>query len=141
MPDVAGLVDFYLHPPLGLLAPHLDTSGPYAAGNHQITQFSGSVAVASTYGVLMRMSTLNPAAGYVDGFVSLDGLVDGNVYFQQLAQLGVQHQLFGGAWVLTQLAAIDNIFMPVLWNVALPGRLGLLVAPENAVDLYYLSTS
>lgn len=136
----ASLIDFYLHPPLGLLTPTLDTSGPYAAGNHQITQFSGSVPVASTYGILLRMSTLNADAGYTDGFVSLDGQVDGNVYFQQLCQVGVQHQLSGGTWVLTQLDNVDNIFLPIMWNISLPGRIGLLVAPLNAVDVYYLHT-
>lgn len=139
MPD-ASLIDFYLHPPLGLLTPTLDTSGPYGAGNHQITQFSGSVGVATTYGVLVRMATLNPVAGYVIGFESADGLTDGNVYYDYLCQIGVQHQLAGGAWVLTQLANLDNPFFPVMWNIALPGRLGLMVPPQNAVDLYYLHT-
>lgn len=132
------LVDFALHPTISALTPHLDTTGPYAAGNHQITQFSGSIPVADTYGVLVRMSILNPAAGFTDGFVSLDGLVDGNVYDNLLCQLGVQHQMLGGAWALTQLCNIYNVFLPITWDQAFPNRLGLYVPPKNAVDLYYL---
>lgn len=138
MPTVQGIIDFALSPPLGSLTPHLDTSGPFAAGNHQITQFSGSVPVADTFGLLVRMSSLNAFAGYTDGFVSLDGLIDGNVYDNWLCQIGVQHQMLGGAWALTQLENVLNVFVPILWHVALPGRLGLYVPPLNAVDLYYL---
>jgi len=134
----SGIIDFALHPPLALLTPHLDTVGPFSAGNHQLTTFSGTVPVGDTYGVLVRMSTLNPAAGYTQGFVSLDGLVDGNVYENWLCQIGVQHQMLGGAWALTQLENVVNPFIPVLWQIASPGRIGLYVPPQNAVDVYYL---
>jgi len=138
MVDV-GLIDYAFHPPLGTLTPHLVTTGPFPTGNYQFTIFNGVKPVSDTFGLLIRPSTLNPYAGFTDGFVSTDGLVDGNVYDQWLCQVGIQHQLASGAWVLTQLVNVTNPFFPILYEVALPGRIGLYVPPEMAMDIYYLA--
>jgi hypothetical protein len=133
-----GIIDYALHPPLGLLTSHLDTNGPYIAGTHQLTSFSGTQPVGNTFGVLVRPQLVNAAAGFHDGFVATDGLTDGFIFYDQAIQLATQHQLASGLWVTTQLNNLDNWYTPVLWDVASPGRLQVWVAPKWSFDLYYL---
>ena len=144
-PTITGLIDFALHPPLGLLEPRLDYYGPYQ-GNNTITTWSltpGPVytprPLTDTYGVMVQLDgALPPSWSHSLGWVSEDGQYDETVYDPPIAQVVVQHQFHSGAWVTTQVAAIATWPTALTWQVALPGRVGLLVAPYVSVDLFWL---
>lgn len=146
MPDInVGIVEQFIHPPLVLLRPHLDYFGPYS-GNVELGEWAYTPGptfsvrnVSDTFGVMIQLNGSIPAGwGYTNGWVSDDAQYDESTYDPRLAQLVVQHQLLGGAWVTTQMLEVVEFPRAVLWDVALPGRLGLLVAPGLAFDLFYL---
>ena len=133
MPPSAGIIDFAFHPPLGLLSPIDGAFGPYT-GNGTLTAFGGR-AVSNTYGVLVTLAAIPAGYGYTVGWVSDDANSNADVYEDVMAQLVVQHQLASGAWVTTQLVNVRNTLTPVLWDVALPGRLGYYTLPGVEIDL------
>lgn len=135
----------FLHPPIGLLRPHLDFHGPYS-DNQTLTTWSITAGpiysdspVADTFGVVWTLNgAIQPERGFRTGWVSPDGQYDEAEYDIPLAQLVVQHQFLSGAWVTTQKLWINSFPGTLLWDVALPGRIGLLVSPGLALDLFYL---
>jgi len=136
-----GLIDFALAPPLGVMNPHLDGNGPYGAGNHTLTTWLNSgvlSSVANTFGLVMNFngaipSKLGLTIGYTDG-----ALIVTDEYEMRLVQLVVQHQLLGGTWVVSQIEDIFVLPLTIRWTEALPGRVGLYIAPGIHVDLFYL---
>jgi len=142
---LSGLIDFYLHPPIGLLEPQLDFFGPYSGQNTR-TEWSSTagpiftpVPVSATYGVQLQLNGAIPSGwGLTNGWVSDDGQYDESIYQPPLAQLVVQHRFPNGAWITTQVQWIETFPTVVLWAVSLPGRLGLYVAPRLTFDLFYL---
>ena len=128
-----GIIDFALHPPLGLMSPTLGAFGPYS-GTGTITAFGGR-AVSNTFGVLTALAAVAAGYGYTVGWVSEDGNSDENIYEDMLGQVVVQHQLLSGAWVTTQLREIRTVKSCILWDVALPGRLGYYLLPGVTLDL------
>lgn len=146
MPDVnTGVIDLFLHPPLGVLNTHLDYYGPYS-NEQTLTRWSSTpgpvftnVAVSESYGVLARLNgSIPPGLGAIDGWTSPDGQDDEAMYEVRLLQIAVQHQLLSGAWVTSQLVNVTTLKRLILWDTALPGRIGLLAAPGIAFDLFYL---
>ena len=141
-----GLIDFLLHPPYSALQPNLDYLGPYTL-NNTLTTWSitpGPVFltrdVRESYGVMMIVNgSIPPNWGFSLGWYSDDGLYDEASFDPPLAQLVVQHQFPTGAWITTQRAEMRTTTTALLWDVALPGRLGLRVAPNLAVDLFYIT--
>lgn len=135
----------FLHPPIGLLVPHLDYRGPYS-DNATLTTWSITAGpvytdspVANTFGVLVQLAGAIPVErGFITGWVSPDAQYDEAEYDIPLTQLVVQHQFLSGAWTTTQREWIRSWPFTLLWDVALPGRIGLLVSPGLAVDLFYL---
>jgi len=137
MPATAGIIDFALHPPLGLLSSTLDTGGPFT-GYGTRTTIAGS-PVANTYGMLAVVSGTIPAGlGYYLGWPSDTGLFDGRVYEDRLFQVVVQHQLASGLWVTTQEVNSHKLGEIILWDVALPGRIGYWCLPYVSIDMYKL---
>lgn len=146
MPSVdVGIIQPLLHPPLGFLTTHLDGHGPYS-GNVELSVWSSTVGpiytdlnVSDTFGVYVTINGSIPAGwGFITGWVSDDAQYDEAIYEERLAQIVVQHQLLSGLWVSTQIVELRSFPHAVLWDTALPGRIGLLVAPGLAVDLFYL---
>lgn len=143
-----GLAQQFLHPPLGLLRPHLDYHGPYS-GNVTVDQWSATAGpvftnydVSDTFGVLVQLNGGIPAGyGLTLGWVSDDAQYSGDVYDERLLQVVVQHQLLGGAWVTSQLEEVFDFPLAILWREALPGRIGLLAAPGLAFDLFFLQVN
>jgi hypothetical protein len=142
MPNIAqGLIDFAFSPPVGVLNTHLDGNGPYGPGNHTLTQWlnSGVLSnVSDTFGLYVNFNGAIPpklglTIGYSDG-----ALVVLDEYQDRLVQLVVQHQLISGAWVPTQVADLNALPTFVRWAEALPGRVGLYIAPGIHIDLFYL---
>lgn len=141
-----GVIDQFLHPPVGVLTNYLDGYGPYS-GNQTLTQWSSTAGpvftpqdVRITFGCFVQLNGTIPAGyGTVLGWNDSSGLYSEDVYENRLLQFVVQHQLLTtGAWVTTQIEDIHSFPHAILWNVALPGRIGLLVAPGLAFDLHYL---
>lgn len=153
MPDVTqGLIDSLLHPLLGSLSPHLDAAGPYT-GNVTLTTWSSTLGpiftpqpVRDTSGVIVQgFGAIPPGWGLIEGYD--DGVdVSADYYHNRFVQVVVQHRLrrttdglvATGPWVTTQLFDVHILPQLILWEVALPGRIGLYTAPGIEVDLYYL---
>lgn len=146
-PIGTGLIDFLLHPPLGLMNPRLDYLGPYS-GNVTLTQYSvtpGPVfeyhQVRDSYGILVQLNGPIPTKwGYEIGWYSDDGQYDESQFWPPLAQIVIQHQFLGGAWVTSQMDVVRSFPQLVLWQQSLPGRVGLSIAPGITLDIFYLST-
>lgn len=142
---VQKLVDFALHPVLSELTPCLDSYGPYE-GNTQLEKWYGGPGpvkseqfVSASSGVLVTLNgAVPPEWGYRVGWVSAGGEVDAAEYVPPLGQVVVLHQLRTGLWVVTQIEAVTRVPLVLMWNVAVPGQLGLLVAPGVKFDLYFL---
>lgn len=146
MPSVdVGLVDLLFHPPLGVLSPFLDYHGPFYGyftftvwGSTPGPVFSDR-SVTDTFGCLVNINGAIPAGlGFTNGWISDDFTADESRYDERLAQVVVQHQFAGGGWITTQIANIHTVPAMVLWETALPGRIGLLTSPAVEIDMYYL---
>jgi hypothetical protein len=136
-----GIIDVINELPIGALQPLLDGNGPYAAGNHVLTTWLDGATtrnVNDTFGVVVQVNgAIAPQLGRQIGFDD-GGTVNLDRFDMRLCQFAALHQMFGGAWIATQVA--DVFWAPTLfrWVEALPGRVGLYVSPTWAVDLYYL---
>lgn len=142
MPTISrGIIDFALAPPLGVLNAHLDGNGPYGAGNHSLTQWlnSGSLSnVSDTYGVVVQFNgAIPPHLGLTFGFDD-GGTIQMDLFEHRLVQLVALHQLLSGTWVPSQVEELNALPFLIRWSEALPGKVGLYVAPNISVDLYYL---
>lgn len=140
----SGLIDFFLHPPIGALSFALDEAGPYT-GRRTLTTWSQgpgpiftSRPVSQSFGVQLQLNGPIPTSwGFTNGWVSDDGQYDESRYTPPLAQLVAQHQLLTGQWVTTNFEIIESFPHTVFWDVAFPGRIGLLIAPHLSFDLFY----
>jgi hypothetical protein len=146
MPSVdVGLVDLLFHPPLGVLAPYLDYHGPFY-GYYTFTVWGSTPGptiidrtVGDTFGLIVSVNGSIPTGlGFTNGWISSDLNYDESRYDERLAQIVVQHQFASGGWVTTQVANVHTIPALVMWETALPGRIGLLTSPAVEIDMYYL---
>jgi hypothetical protein len=139
-----GLIDLALHPPLGTLTNHLDSNGPYTAGSHTLTTWNDggtTKPVSNTFGVLVIANGAIPIKwGYQIGWDDPITAAGGTYYEGRIIQVVVQHQLLLGlgGWVDSEIFDINRAMTLCLWATALPGRIGLYVAPGWAFDLQYL---
>lgn len=149
MPSISGVIDQFVHAPLGGLVNQLDGNGPFASGDHTITDWKkgglSGVPLAVTYGVLVIINGAIPLYwGSVLGATLGGGTpFNGELWQPRIAQLVVQHQLNvlgGGPFITTQIVECHTTGTLVLWDIALPGKLGLYVAPGISVDLQFLQT-
>ncbi len=144
MAVTSGIIDTALHPPLGLLTNLLDGNGPYGAGNHELTTWLDGATVrnvSDTFGALVIFNgAIPPKLGRTPGFSPSTGVFDGEVFEDRLIQVVVQHQLLLGlgGFVTTNIFDLHAIASLILWSEALPGRLGLYVAPGCSFDLQFL---
>lgn len=141
----SGIIETALHPPVGLLFNHLDGNGPYGPGDHLLTTWLDGVttrSVANTFGVLAIANGAIPSKFGVRLGCAMGGatIFTGDEYEPRLLQVVAQHQLsFGlGGWITTQIEDINTLAAMVLWTEALPGRIGLYVAPGMHFDLQFL---
>ncbi len=151
MPDITSIIDTVVTPPLGLLHPVLDTSGPYGFGDYTLTEFTtdgsftlpaGTHNVWGTYGVIVIPNGAIPVTwGQQIGWDSGGAIgSEGNRYDNRICQLVTQHQLFSGFWASLNYIDVHYVPQMTLWpfRLILSDRLGLHVEPDIAVDLYYL---
>lgn len=151
MPTSTSLIDTVTTPPLASLQQVLDTNGPYAGGDHTLSQFhtdgafllpAGNYDIGGTYGLIVQASTYPAFAGRLLGWNDATyPTISGDEYRDRIAQVCLLHQLpITGAWVIS---ATYDIFLPsqlVLWPVYIGsgGRIGLHVFPNFAVELFYM---
>ena len=150
MPPVpSGVIDQFLHPPLGLLNPVLDDAGPYGPGTSTRNTFhtsgafllpAGTYNVSGTYGLVVVLNGAIPTtAGWEHGWDGAGGAIySGNRYYDRFGQIVVIHTLLSGAGVITQEVSIDHLQQLILWETALPSEIGIWVNPSVALDLFYL---
>lgn len=140
-----GLTGYLTHPPIGLLEPRLDGSGPHQ-GNKTITTWSSTLPpivstlpVARSYGVIVQLEGGLPSRwSFTQGWVSDDGQYEESTYFPPICQLVAQHQFPTGSWVSTTVVDVDRFPTLVLWAESFPGRLGIRAAPGISIDLFFL---
>lgn len=143
--EVLGLAQFVVSAKIGRCQPWLDYYGPYS-GNRTIYEYSETPGpiytprhVRFSQGVTVQLYGAIPAGwSYTTGWVSEDGQYELSVYEPPLGQLVVQHQFPNGAWATTQVESIVAFPYTYRWAEALPGRIGLLVAPHLELDLFFL---
>jgi hypothetical protein len=151
MPVDSSVIDAIAFPPLGALAPVLDTGGPYASGDHTLTTFTttgafllpaGTYQVHGTYGLVVVPNGAIPAAwGYDIGYDSGGALgSEGAIYHNRFAQIVPMHQVLTGFYLPLDRLDVHTVPWYTLWPFRLIGgdQLGVHVEPGVAVDLYYL---
>jgi hypothetical protein len=149
MPTPGGVIDQFLHPPLGLLNPVLDENGPYGPGTSTRSNFTtsgafllpaGTYAISGTYGVIAVVNgAIPPTAGFANGWDDVGyPLLTGIRWDDRFAQVNVIHTLLSGIAVITQQFDLHTLVNLATWDVALPAVIGIWVNPYMAIDLYYL---
>lgn len=146
-PPPTGIIDHFLHPPIGLLNPWLDGYGPYS-DIVTIVNFSTTVGpiytphpVKDAFGVIVQGHGSFPShIGQNQGWVSDDGQYDSTTYVPPLGEVIVQHQFLSGSWCTTQTVIVSSLPQMIMWDVALPGRIGLAIIPGVSFDLFFLRT-
>src|SRR6266576_4144801 len=149
MPTPVSIIDALSSPPFASLQQVLDTSGPYHAGDHTLTQFTtggafilpaGIYGISGTYGVIVVVNGAIPhAAGFTIGWNDAAILASGDVYHDRIAQVVLLHTLpITGAKIIysvSDIVMIDQVvYTPLL--VGTPLTLGLHVQPNWSVDLF-----
>ena len=151
MPVPTGVAQFLVTPPLSTLRPVLDENGPYAPGDHTITDFltsgvgllpAGTWGIGGTYGVLVQLSGAIPSTwGFSKGYDSGGPVgIEGNYYYNRFAQVVIMHQVIGGAYVTIQIEDIHYIqqYVPTIFIPLGGDRMGLHVTPDVSVDLFFM---
>jgi len=139
-----GVIDTILHPPIGGLTNLLDYNGPYTAGPHTLTTWNDNGTTRSVSNTFGMIATVNGAIPIEWGLeLGWDDPITGfgGTYYQgRVLQVVVQHQLLLGlgGYVDTQIENIFQAAVAMTWNEALPGRIGLYVAPGWSFDLQFL---
>jgi hypothetical protein len=138
----SGIIDFFEHPPVGMLLQlDVDAAGPYA-GVHTLPTYEHPAGtthlVGATYGCMVQLNGTIPAQlGLELGWYDPTGLYTEDRYTLRLCQFVVQHQTTSGLWISTQVVDVFNFPWPIFWTDALPGRVGLRTLPGISVDLLY----
>jgi len=150
MPQTVSIIDTVLNLPLDALQQVLDTSGPYAAGDHTLTQFTttggfvlpaGTYQVHGTYGVIWQANgTFPPEVGVSIGYSDPLAYPVGDIYEPRLIQVVPQVQLpTTGLWVATDITDGRTLRGLVTWPLHVANqRLGIHITPGWAFDLFYL---
>lgn len=140
-----GLIDFLVHPPLGVLSTFEDFYGPYS-GNVSITHWSQTPGpiytsrdVRDTFGVVIEIDGVIPSHwGHTSGYYSPGGEIQTDNYNPPFCELVVLHQLATTAYVVTQRHFMTMATEIYLWDIALPSQIGLHIAPNISVSLLFL---
>lgn len=153
MPSVTDIIDAVATPPLASLQQVLDTGGPYGPGSHTLQNFTtngafllpaGSYSVSGTYGVIAQVSGVIPrATGFYLGYNDPAAVIlpSGDRYADLIGQVNLIHFLpITGAAVITEYHDLHHVSELFLWPALLgsAAKLGLYVAPNWGIDLYYM---
>jgi hypothetical protein len=151
MPTTTSIIETVTTPPLASLQQVLDTAGPYAGGDHTLSDFTtngafllpaGTYGVGGTYGLIVQASTFPAAAGRTLGWNDATfPTISGDNYHDRIAQVCLLHQLpITAAYVISETF---DVFLPsqmMLWPVYIGAgtKIGLHVFPNWAVELFYM---
>lgn len=134
------IIDTITAVPLGLLQPLIDEHGPFTGNNIRDTWLHGGVTrnVSDAFGCVLQVNgSIAPRLGRTFGVDDGAALVL-DEFQERIVQVAAIHQLLGGAYVASQVADVFYLPFMMRWAEALPGRLGLYVAPTWSIDVYYL---
>lgn len=144
--SVSRIIDSFVRPGFDKLATYRDYLGPYT-GNNTLTQWSETAgpiftrwSVSSSFGVVV-----NPEGPIPTGWGFREGWSDdatAHVCVQWTPPFGrlyVQTQLANGFYLTTSIVTLDVFPCMVTWVDAPAARLGLWVAPNISLELFYLS--
>jgi hypothetical protein len=153
MPGVlpVGVGQALISPPIALLDPVLDENGPYAAGDHTITDFltttahgllpAGTWPIGGTYGVVIVPTTIPATWGYDIGYDSGGPIgAEGYVYENRFAQVVIMHGAISGGFITVEVVNCHLVqtFVPTPFIPLGADRFGLNVSPGVAVDVYFM---
>jgi len=147
-----GVSSLIIAPPIATLRPVLDEHGPFAAGNHTLTDFlttsahgllpAGTWGVGGTYGVVVVPNGPIPATwGYRLGYDSGGAIgTEGWFYENRFAQVVVMHEAIGGGFITVQVVDCHQIqtYVPMPFIPVGGDRIGLNVSPVISVDLFFM---
>lgn len=130
MPDVnVGVIQQFLHPPIGLCQLSLLAGGPYGAGDYTLTRPSGPLQV-DAFGLLYSVVLEDAHVGIRYGILD---------YFdERVVQLIVHHRMLSGETVITQSLEgyADSGLM--MFIEALPFEVLARVGIGFSVDFYWV---
>jgi hypothetical protein len=128
--QVAGVIDFFLHPPLGVITS--STTSPSAIANplsgHNV--LAASVGLASSFGVVCAVSLAPARAG-----LTLGTLID---YEDPVSTWNVFHTLASGLVVVTQRVVRSDANYIMFWDYLLPTNVIVDVFPGFELTVEWL---
>lgn len=133
-----GVVEQFIHPPLGVLGLHLDARGPFTAGSTTFSTWDGVESVSNTFGALVIPAAIPAEWGRIPRYIDAGLNVETAEYEDGWGQIVAMHQFISGAWVADQQRVLYQLRELELWESALPGRVGLWLAPGWEADIYWL---
>lgn len=126
---VSGLIDFFQHPPFGVLTlEHLPTA-PFAGGTWAINRPRGGQNV-DAFGVLWSTSLVALGVGGTPGLVF--------EYEDRVVDIAVTHQFLDGSFVITQRVASNHDTGYLMFDQLFPYSVDLVVGPPFSVDFYWI---
>jgi hypothetical protein len=128
MPDV-GVIQQFLHPPIGVLAREVIAGGPFS-GYHSFQRVRGPVGV-DAFGIGWSLETW--PAGY-----GTFGDPVGVFFDRNVLELRVLHRFFDGSDAWTQRVESDSQVGFVLFNEALPWLVRTQLAPGVTGSYFWL---
>lgn len=152
MPTVTGIIDGLATPPLVSLQQVLDTNGPFSGGDHVLDNFhtdgafllpAGDYAVLTTFGVLVRTTTIPARSGFTIGFNAVVGGQDvsADTFEDRIAQVCLLKSFpITSAILPVETVDVHMATQLILWPglIAAPNHVGLHVFPGFSVDLYWM---
>jgi hypothetical protein len=144
--SVARIIDSFVRPGFDKLGTYHDYLGPYS-GNNTITQWSETPGpvftnwnVASSFGVVVNpVGAIPEGWGYRNGWVDEPTAHNCVQWEPPFGKLYVQTRLANGFYLTTSIVTLDVFPHMEVWIDAPAARLGLYVAPNIALDLFFLS--
>jgi hypothetical protein len=151
MPTPTGIIDAIATPPLVAMQQVLDIGGPYAGGDHTLTNFTtsggfvlpaGTYAIAGTYGVIVQASTFPLVAGRILGWNDPSfPTISGDAYLDRIAQVCLLYNLpTTGATIIKETFDVHLPSQLFLWPglIGGPSGIGLHVFPNFEVELFFM---
>ena len=129
VPNPTGVIQQFLHPPLGLLRREAIPGGPFT-GLRTHTRTRGPVGV-DAFG--FRYNVVQFPSGY-----GVDELAGQNTFDRTVIWLTIQHRLLDGEDINSGALQLRAASEQVLFNEALPQRVIVEAAPGIAYDAWWL---
>lgn len=124
-----GVIQLFLHPPLGLLRLERIPGGPWSGlSSHQRPRLN---TPTDAYGIRYSVSSFPPGYGLTPG-------PGNNIFDRTIVRLAIVHQLFDGSLVTSQEASLRASSLYVLFNESFPRNVAVETAPGIEVELDWM---